>query len=167
MATFSFLLEMIVAYRRATGFWEKLRVIFGRPDRIDPRIRSLLEKKLLSRNEQVVQTSFLRSFIAIQTIITLSLLFLFVLFEHYYNEWQVVIGTIFILLSVISTGAMIEQRKWVFYLDFARLTLIGAFIFSFYPSVVFLNLLLLGLLVILLYYKNIQSRYVQVLYNYS
>lgn len=164
---FHFLLEMIVAYRRADGLWEKLKVIFGRPDNIDPRIRILLEKKLLNRNEHFAQTPFLKAFIATQTIVTLSTLFLFILFGHYYNGWQLFIGTVFILLSVISTGAMIEQKKWVFYLDFARLTLIGAFIFSFYPSVFLLNILLLGLLIILLYYKNIQNRYVQVLYNYS
>jgi hypothetical protein len=164
---FHFLLEMIVAYRRADGLWEKLKVIFGRPDNIDPRIRILLEKKLLNRNEHFAQTPFLKAFIATQTIVTLSTLFLFILFGHYYNGWQLFIGTVFILLSVISTGAMIEQKKWVFYLDFARLTLVGAFIFSFYPSVFLLNILLLGLLIILLYYKNIQNRYVQVLYNYS
>jgi alkylglycerol monooxygenase len=164
---FHFVLEMIVAFKRADGLSQKLRVVFGNPDHIDPRIRTLLEKKLLRRNAQIEQSSFLKKLIGTQTIVTLSLLFLFVLFEHHFNGSQLIIGTLFILLSVISTGAMIEQKRWVFYLDFCRLTLIGAFVFSFYPSVVLLNILLLSLLVLLLYYRTIQYRYVQVLYNYA
>jgi hypothetical protein len=164
---FHFLLEMAVAFKKVDSLSQKLKVVFGKPDNIDPRIRTLLEKKLLPRTEQVEQTLFLRRFIGTQTVLTLILLFFFVLFEHYFNGWQLLIGTIFILLSSISTGAMIEQKKWVFYLDFSRLTLIGAFVFSFYPSVFLLNTLIITLLVVLLYYRSIQNRYVQVLYNYA
>jgi len=164
---FHFLLEMAVAFKKVDSLSQKLKVVFGKPDNIDPRIRTLLEKKLLPRTEQVEQTLFLRRFIGTQTVLTLILLFFFVLFEHYFNGWQLLIGTIFILLSSISTGAMIEQKKWVFYLDFSRLTLIGAFVFSFYPSVFLLNTLVIALLVVLLYYRSIQNRYMQVLYNYA
>ncbi|MFY9463900.1 MAG: sterol desaturase family protein [Sediminibacterium sp.] len=164
---FHFILEMMVAFRRAKGPGGKLRVLFGKPDDIDPRIRPYLERKLLNRNQQAQQTLWLKQFIFLQTLFTLSLLFIIILFEWYFKPAQLVIAALFIILSVISTGAMLEQKRWVFYLDFARLGLAGIFIFSIIPSVYLLVTVLLVLAGILAFYKTIQHRYVSLLYTYT
>lgn len=164
---FHFFLEMAVAFKQASGFKNKWVVIFGKPNQIDYRIRPYLEKKLLSRNWQGEQTIWLKQFILLQTAFTLLLLFTVVLFEFYLKPIQLGIAAAFIILSVISTGAMLEQKRWVFYLDFARLGLVGIFIFSFIPSTPFLLLVLFILAIILYYYKTIQNQYVTRLYTYT
>jgi sterol desaturase/sphingolipid hydroxylase (fatty acid hydroxylase superfamily) len=164
---FHFILEMTVAFRSAKGTFNKFRVLFGKPDDIDPRIRPYLERKLLSRNEQAEQTLWLKQFIFLQTLVTLLLLFLIILFEWYFSPVQLLMAALFIVLSVISTGAMLEQKRWVFYLDFARLCLTAIVLFSYFPSVYLLVTVLLTLGLILAFYKTIQHRYVSLLYTYT
>ena len=164
---FHFILEMMVAFRNAKGLFNKLRVLFGKPDDIDPRIRPYLERKLLSRNELAEQTPWLKQFIFLQTLFTLLLLFVIILFEWYFSPVQLLMAALFIVLSVISTGAMLEQKRWVFYLDFARLGLAAIVLFSFFPSVYLLVTVLLVLGLILTFYKTIQHRYVSLLYAYT
>ncbi|TXT28308.1 MAG: fatty acid hydroxylase, partial [Chitinophagaceae bacterium] len=164
---FHFMLEMAFAFKQASGFKNKWLVLFGRPDQIDHRIRPYLERKLLSRNQQGEQTRWLRQFILAQTCFTLLLLFTVVLFEFYLKPIQLGIAAAFIVFSVISTGAMLEQKRWVFNLDFARLGLVGIFIFSFIPSAPLLLLILFILAIILIYYKTIQQQYVSRLYTYT
>jgi len=164
---FHFILEMMVAFRNAKGLFNKLRVLFGKPDDIDPRIRPYLERKLLSRNELAEQTPWLKQFIFLQTLVTLLLLFVIILFEGYFSSVQLLMAALFIVLSVISTGAMLEQKRWVFYLDFARLGLAAIVLFSFFPSVYLLVTVLLVLGLILTFYKTIQHRYVSLLYAYT
>jgi len=164
---FHFFLEMGVAFQQARGFKNKWLILFGKPDQIDHRIRPYLERKLLSRNPQGEQTRWLRQFILAQTTFTLLLLFTVVLLEFYLMPIQLGIAATFIVFSVISTGAMLEQKRWVFYLDFARLGLVGIFIFSFIPSTPLLLLILFILAIILFYYKTIQDQYVSRLYTYT
>ena len=164
---FHFMLEMFVAFKCATSFKEKLRVIAGNPSDISPAIRPLLEKKYSKKAANVQPTSTLRYFIKVQTAITLFVLFGVILFEFYFTWQQLVIASLFILLSVINTGAMIEQRSWIFSLDFFRLALIGIAIHSIYPSPAFAAVYAGGLLLILVFYKTINTQYFQILYKLS
>ncbi len=164
---FHFFLEMIVAVKYAKGVRAKLKVIFGKPDDIDPRIRLLLERKLLSRKEPLTDNSVLHNFIGIQTLITLIALFGLILFEKYVQSLQLYVAAIFIITSVISTGAMMEQKQWVFYLDFARLGLLCIFIYLFYPSYYLLVSILIILFASILFYKSLQNKYVHLIYRYT
>lgn len=61
---------------------------------------------------------------------------------------------------------MLEQKRWIFHLEFARIVLIGLLVWLNYPYfnlTVFL-LLLAGLF--LLFYRTISSRYYSYLYRY-
>ncbi len=164
---FHFLLEMIVAVKYAKGLSAKIKVIFGKPDDIDPRLRLLLERKFLRREVAISDHSVLHNFIGIQTLITLTTLFAIILFEKYLQSIQLYIAALFIITSVISTGAMMEQKQWVFYLDFARLGLFGIFIYSFYPSFYLLVTILIVLFGSILFYKSLQNKYVHLIYRYT
>ena len=161
---FHFLLEMIVAFKRADGIRSKFRVIIGKPDDIDSRIRPYLERKLLLRNERAKQTELLKQFITLQTIVTFLSLFVIVLFQWYFKPVQSCIVSLFIVLSVISTGAMLEQKRWVFYLDFARLGLTGLYVYTLMPTYYVVYSIMLVLLIILIFYKSLQNKYMQLLY---
>lgn len=163
---FHFMLELSVSVKRARGLKNKLRVLLGRPDDIDPRIRQYLEKKFRI-HKQVHTTSVLNNYISIQTLVTLVLLFFFILFEHYYSNVQLITGALFILISVINTGALLEQRRWIFYLEYIRLVLICFFIISFYPAPLTVQISILVLAGVLCYYKTLSNRYYNYFYNYS
>lgn len=163
---FHFMLELAVSFKRAKGLKNKLRVLFGRPDDIDPRIRYYLEKKFRI-HKQVNATTVLNNYVGVQTVITLALLFVFVLLEHYFNTVQLIAGAAFILISVINTGALLEQRRWIFYLEYMRLVLASIFIISFYPNQFTISVSTFTLAGILLYYKTLSNQYYKYFYNYS
>ena len=71
----------------------------------------------------------------------------------------------FIILSVIVTGAMLEQKKWIFHLEFLRIGIVGYLIFSLFSNP--LLLFTIGMLGIvgLLFYQTIHSKYQEYLFS--
>lgn len=151
---FHFFLEVMIAFQRATGFKEKIKCLFGKPDSIDPGIRAYLESKLLRKTEPPPKSKVLVKYILIKTIVSLVLLFLTILFEHYLNGPQILVASIYLILSVIATGALLEQRRWIFNLEFARAVLIGIFIWFTYPFFS-LPLFLLAMLGIFVFFHRL------------
>ncbi|HEX2534576.1 MAG TPA: sterol desaturase family protein [Chitinophagaceae bacterium] len=162
---FHFMLELAVAFRLARGWRERVRVVLGRPDDIDPRIRLLLERRWLRRNRTLVRSEALNRLVHIQTALTLGLLFLLLLFGQYFTGFQLLIAALFLLLSVIATGALLEQKRWVFYPDFIRLHLAGLFVYSFYPLPVVSTFLLGISLMLIAGHKQLFRRYQQLVYT--
>ncbi|RYY90724.1 MAG: sterol desaturase family protein [Chitinophagaceae bacterium] len=162
---FHFLLEMAVAFRRARGFLAHWRVVFGTPDEIDPRIRLLLEKKFSNRNEFRPVTPQVRQLVRIQTGVTLVVLFLLLLFAEGLRAEQVAALALFILLSLVNSGAILEQRRWVFYLDFLRLLVAGWVLHTFYPYATVLSFILGVIIVLLAFSKTFQRIYYQRLFG--
>lgn len=161
---FHFQLELLLALRAAKGIKAKFKVLFGRPDDIDPTHREYLEIKLLNRNKQSIQFS-LQRLILLNTILTLVVLFFTLLLTEFFTSQQQILLCLFILISIINSGAMIEQKKWVFYLDYFRLLLIGFIFYAFIPNNSILVLLTVLGLVPLVFYKSTQKRYYAYLYD--
>lgn len=162
---FHFALEILVAFRRAKGLKNKWRMIFGKPDDIDPRIRLSLERKLSFHREEVSYSSALLNYIKAQTFFSLALLFFIILFEHYFTTGKLLLSALLIVLSVITTGSMLEQRRWIFHMEFARLAVLGILTwlsFPYFNLTVFL--VTLGLFIVV-FYKTIGNRYYEYLYE--
>lgn len=122
---FHFMLELATAFRRATSWKQRWNVIFGKPDDIDPAIRGQLETIWLRKTESRKQTKGQRIYIVIQTIVSISLLFATSLLEAYIPAGLAVFIVLFILVSLVNTGAILEQKKWFFYLEYARMMLLA------------------------------------------
>jgi alkylglycerol monooxygenase len=162
---FHFALEVFISFRRAKGFRAKWKTLFGKPDDIDPRIRLSLERKLSFREQHLTCTPALLNYIKGQTLLTLVLLFAVILFEHYLSTARIAVLALLILVSVITTGSMLEQRRWIFHLEFVRLSLLGILLWIAYPNFN-LSVFLIGAgLLILLFYKTIGNRYYHYLYE--
>ncbi len=161
---FHFQLELLLALKEAKGLKAKLKVLLGKPDDIDPVHREYLERKLLNRNKQSIQLA-LQRLILLNTVITLVILFFTLLLTEYFTSQQQILLCLFILISIVNSGAMIEQKRWVFYLDYIRLLLIGLILYAFIPSgSILISLTILGL-VPLVFYKSTQKKYYSYLYN--
>jgi len=162
---FHFPLEMGVALHRSHGFRNRLKVIFGKPDCIDPNIRAELELKLLARKPELSIGPNLFRYIIINTSLTILLLFLVISFVSYFTASQLFLASLFIILSTINSGAMLEQRRWVFYLDYFRLAILFLLASSF-RTFIWINLIGITIfLIILLYKENISRRYYRYLYQ--
>lgn len=162
---FHYFLELMVAVRLAKTFSAKLKIIFGSPNDHDPRIRELLERKLSQKVHHLEYSPKLIQAIKIKTITTVLVLFFTILFSNYITFEKLSFLTLFIILSVIVTGAMLEQKKWIFHLEFLRFTML-CFIINFTFPTFYFTLGVLGLItLVVLFYNEIQSKYQDYLFT--
>ena len=162
---FHYVLELFVACRLAKGIRQKLKVVFGSPNDIDPRIRTLLERKLSQKVTHVQHSPNLILAIKIKTITTVLMLFFTILFSKYISFEKIAFITLFIVLSVIITGAMLEQKKWIFHLEFLRFTILCIIINFKFPTFYF-TISVLGLItLVVVFYNEIQSKYQNYLFT--
>lgn len=157
-------IELIVAVKREKGFGNKLKLVFAKPDQIDPRIRVFLERKLLSR-QNTTATKEVRQYVFFQTVITLVLLFLVLLLEYYLTGTQLLIAVLFLLVSIVNTGALLEKQYWIVYLEIARLLLVILFINNYYFNLYFFTVCSVLIMVVLFYTKSIKKWYSGLLYG--
>lgn len=162
---FHFLLEIAYAFRRARGWKQKWKVVFGKPDHIEPAIRPVLEEKFLFRGSSGRATRRLYNYVLGQTAGIIAVLFFFLLLEKQTPVFLQVCITIVIFLTLINSGAILEQRRWVFYLEYARLLVV--FIAVYYcrphPALLWVAAFIQPLI---FYYKAaIQQHYLRLLYG--
>lgn len=120
---FHYYFEIAEACKRAPGLTGKLRIIFGSPAVMDQDIRPSLEKIYLpekSADKGKLKKAF-KLYLIVQTILASGLLIIFTLYFNFLNLPLQLGITAFILLTLISCGAMLEQRKWVYYLEYAKI----------------------------------------------
>ncbi len=161
---FHYLFEIGLSFKRAQGFKNKMRTIFGRPDDIQPEIRTELEQKMFAGIKPQVHGQRLSRYIFFQSMLTMILLFFFLLYGNYQQLIQLVVGGVFILCSVICIGGLLEHESWVFPLEMFRLFLLLLYIsLTFYSP---LCLVLLGSFVLmqLIFYKSLARRYKKLLH---
>jgi alkylglycerol monooxygenase len=166
---FHFPLEMYLNIKGAKGIKQKWKVLFGKPDDLNPKYRSVLERKLLNLhpNRNNKPTPAMRQYVTAQTIFSIILLFVVGLFVHYLSVFQIFLLAFFILLSLINSGAILDQRKWIFYLEYIRVILVLVTIGVFYPNNWALSGITAALLLLIWYFKPIQRYYLRLLYTNS
>lgn len=162
---FHFPLELLLGFKRAKGFKAKWRVLFGKPDDLDPRVRTVLERKFVNVQPHRKPTWAMRRYVTVQTIFSLVLLFLVALFEYYLTSIQMILLASFIVVSLVNSGAILDQRQWIFYLEFARVIIVMLFIAVFYNNSWSISCLLGTLLLLIGYFRPLQRIYIRHLYR--
>ncbi len=163
---FHFALEIYMNFRYAKGIKGKWKVLFGKPDDLDPRYRSILERKLLNvRLENRPATLAIRQYVTAQTVFCLVLLFGVILFEHYLNGMQLFLSSAFIFISLVNSGAVLDQRKWIFYLEYARAVLVMIAIGIYYPNGWLLTGIITAVALLTWYFRAIRRYYFRILYT--
>ena len=165
---FHFPLEIILNFRRAKGIKAKWKVLFGKPDDLNPRYRSILERKLLNvQPNRKPPTLAMRQYVTAQTVFSIVLLFVVALFIHYLSVLQIFLLSSFTILSLVNSGAILDQRRWIFYLEYIRVILVLVTIGVFYPNNWSLSGITAALLLLIWYFRPIQRFYLRLLYTNS
>lgn len=162
---FHYPLELFVALKRTPGIRNRVKLLFGKPDALDPRIRIALEKKLQRKRSYLRPTPAHRVYIMIQTGISLILLF-FTIFQ--YEQLPVtalLLFGAFIVVSLINTGAILEQRSWIFYLEVTRVAILLAGLEYYQPHIATSLCILLGAGLLLYFFRPIEKRYRRLLFR--
>jgi alkylglycerol monooxygenase len=164
---FHFPLEIYMNFKKAKGIKAKWKVLFGRPDDLNPRYRSVLERKFLNVQTNLKPTLAMRQYVTAQTVFSIVLLFVVALFEHYLSVLQLFLLSSFILLSLVNSGAILDQRRWIFYLEYIRVILVLVTIGVFYPNNWSFSGIATVFLLLIWYFRPIQRFYLRLLYTNS
>ena len=164
---FHFPLEIAMNFQRAKGVRAKWKVLFGRPDDLDPRCRSVLERKFLNVQSDRKPNLAMRQYVTAQTLFSIVLLFTVALFEHYLSVWQLFLLSSFIIISLVNSGAILDQRRWIFYLEYTRVLLVLIAIGVFYPNNWAFSAIMGVLFLMIWYFRPMQRYYFQLLYTNS
>ncbi|RXK83255.1 sterol desaturase family protein [Filimonas effusa] len=162
---FHFLLEIAYAVSKASSWKQRLNIIFGKPDNLDAGNRDLLEDKLLAGKQNLKMTRVQRQYISVQTAVSLLLLFMVCLFEKMLSASQLTLLSAFLLISLINTGAIMEQKKWVFYLEYLRLLIVLAGIGFLRQEAITLSVITLILAVFTYYFNTVKGFYFNYLFG--
>ncbi|MDH4461822.1 MAG: sterol desaturase family protein [Flectobacillus sp.] len=164
---FHYLLELLHACKQTPGLKGKLRILLSKPETLDPNIRELLEPKFLVQVAQEVSSTRFRNYIVIQISVVLVSLFYLI-----YNQEQLptlvqVFTSLIILVTLVNCGAILEQRRWVFYLEYSRLLLFIPISISLFPNMINQTSLIILVTFISLFFKTIKEQYFKLLYGIS
>lgn len=127
---FHYYLEIYEATRRQKGLKNKMKIIFGSPAVMDQDIRAVLEKKFFQKNtnRERLNTTF-KKYINIQLFTVASVLMFFSAFFIYFDVIEKIGISLISIITLINIGALLEQRKWIYYLEYTRIILLISLIF--------------------------------------
>ncbi|WP_306352661.1 sterol desaturase family protein [Flavobacterium sp. '19STA2R22 D10 B1'] len=161
---FHYYLEIIEACRQTKGFENKLKIIFGSPAVLDQEIRPILEKRFLQDKSKLPQGLHFKNYLNIQIAVSIIILTLFTLYFVHFTMVEKACIVAVLMLTLINCGALLEQRKWIYYLEYSRLLLIIAYGLYFYNALEFIFIPVI-VIIILEDTFSLSKRYIQYIYT--
>ncbi|RDI14349.1 sterol desaturase family protein [Flavobacterium sp. AG291] len=142
---FHYYFEIYESYKRANTLKGKFCAVFGSPAVMDQDIRLELEKRFLQDRRFRLRELRFKNYLTFQIVISVTLLSWFTFFYNTQTIVDKLFYLSFILITLVNCGALLEQRKWIYYLEYARLAILLAYLFysQGYPELVLLAVYLL------------------------
>lgn len=126
---FHYYFEIAEAAKRVKGISAKLKVVFGHPAVLDQDIRPILEKRYLQHKSKETYRFKFKTYLNIQILVSVTLLTLTTAFFKYLGPIDKLFLVSFILITLINCGALLEQIKWIYYLECFRLISLFGYVF--------------------------------------
>jgi alkylglycerol monooxygenase len=161
---FHYYLEMLAAMKKEKGLRNKLKIVFGSPELLDQSLRPELEKKYLPYKGTVTPTIRFRAYLILQLLASLTLLFLITYFFQDIGWPEKITGFVLIIITLTNCGALLEQRKWIYHMEYMRLFLIAGYLSYLLESPAFF-VLTIGVTIILSLFWPLQKWYYKFIYD--
>jgi sterol desaturase/sphingolipid hydroxylase (fatty acid hydroxylase superfamily) len=117
---FHYYAELVEACRRSGSLWKSIRIIVGRPESLDQNIRHDLETKLLP-GKKIFKVHFrFKVYLNLQLVACLAGLFFFTLAFNELNAVEKTFNIALILITLVNCGALLEQQRWIYFLEVSR-----------------------------------------------
>ncbi len=161
---FHYYAEMWEACRRSGSFTKSLAIVFGKPEDLDQTIRPELEAKLLPEKHTPRHSYRFRVYLNLQLVFSLAGLASLTYFFNQLSAIEVFIIATLILTTLINCGALLEQQKWIYYLEGIRCIVACAWVSYEAGNVLFL--LITGSILILVgNLESVERAYFEFVYS--
>jgi sterol desaturase/sphingolipid hydroxylase (fatty acid hydroxylase superfamily) len=118
---FHYYMEILEAVKREDTWKKKIKIIFGGPELMDQNIRPEIEKIFFKNKIKQRIGENIKSYVNVQIIVALILLtFVTIKFSYLVGVEKTYCFAI-LLITLINIGALLEQRRWIYYLEISRL----------------------------------------------
>ncbi|NBP69512.1 MAG: fatty acid hydroxylase family protein [Cytophagia bacterium] len=163
---FHYYAELWEACKRSGGIWQSIRIILGRPEEVDQNIRVDLEARLLPNKSKPTFTFRLRAYVNLQLIAAVVGLFLFTFLFNKLSFAEAFISVTLILLTLINCGALLEQQRWIYYLEIIRMLMIMSIISIYLESV---SIFIVSLIAVILIgsQQMVEAWYLRFVYGFD
>ena len=119
---FHYYVELFYAVKGKKGWINKVKIIFGPPEIINGRYRSILERKWITPTKYEIPLGF-KFYILIQ-ILSSFLILLGATWYYHFIHWKLATFLFAMLfLSLINIGAIMEKKRYLIYIELSRLIL--------------------------------------------
>lgn len=162
---FHHLAELFIAARHARGLRSKIKVFLGPPSELPASARRAAEVAFKVHGRSVGRPDRVNPYVLWQMVATVLTLFSYTLFEHHFGPVGRVVMPLTILITLINCGAIMEQRRWVFHLEFARAVVLGIALVAVVPQVLLALSLLLITALVVRSYVEIEQHYKRLVYR--
>lgn len=125
---FHYFIELFYATSKANGIISKFKIVFGRPEMLDVGIRTTLEQKLIPVASTTKTSSRFKIYLVVQVTTVSAILFIITLFYDNTRLLERISATAFIMITLINCGALLQQRRWIYYLEYVRLFILTGYI---------------------------------------
>lgn len=161
---FHFFIEIYFAWKLAKTGREKWLAVFGSPSKFTTQARGMAAYacNIFQRSNELTQP--LHKYVLYQLGVSLAALFFFILFEKNIPVHQQVIFTGVLLLTLINCGAIMEQKRWVFYIEYSRMILVALSVVLLFPGAYTAAMLIMAAL-LLYYFNEANERYLNWIYD--
>jgi len=164
---FHFAIELWLAMKAKKSWKEKIRVLLVKPEKIDPSLRSEAESifhiKQVHGGGQIERP--LNRYVRWQVIMLLVSMFVVILFEHHLSVGFKTGFALFTVLTLINCGAIMEQKKWIFYLEYARLVVTVSGLLLLYPHSSLFIVLLVSFFILFYLVDPFKDYYLHIIYQ--
>jgi len=135
---FHFILELSISVKNANGIVNKFKVLFGKPEVIQADLRETLEDKFLTPKPIAKSnlTDLFKNYVVLQLSVSIVALLFMLYFYDTMNTAIMWFSSVILIITLINCGAILEQKTWVFYLEYLRFVLSLAFIIYLFPVVI-------------------------------
>ncbi|MDN3672830.1 sterol desaturase family protein [Flavobacterium branchiarum] len=127
---FHYYFEIYELWKRSHGFKACWNAVFGSPANMDQDIRPILEKRFLQDKNIPNHRLKFKNYLYLQLGASTFLLTIFTYYFDSLDASDKIFVLSFILITLINCGALLEQRKWIYYLEYFRV-LIGTTYFLY------------------------------------
>jgi len=125
---FHYYFEIYELWKRSKGFKARWDAVFGSPAAMDQDIRPMLEKRFLQDKTDRSHRLKFRNYLYIQLAVSTLILTFITYYFGSLGFYDKIFGLSFIIITLINCGALLEQRKWIYYLEYSRLFILSTYL---------------------------------------
>ncbi len=162
---FHYFIELWIHMKSQQTLVKKVKSLFQKPETLSNGEREKAESIFKIKQVNGHVNIPLNKYVIWQMFSLLVAVFFFILYEHYTNNAFKTLFALIVMLTLINCGAIMEQKKWIFYIELMRCSAVVFAALYYFPVNLYYSVALVLVTVLIIgNYNSLQSFYLKWVY---